>query len=66
MKRVKILLPVLVAMGIVGALAFAAANVDFSKEQNGMLRHVVNFSFKDDATPEQIQKVVDADRKSVV
>ncbi|MBN2328606.1 MAG: Dabb family protein [Candidatus Omnitrophica bacterium] len=58
MKRFQLLIPVFLMIGLAGALAFA--QVDFSKEHNGLLRHVVCFSFKDDAAPADIQKVVDA------
>lgn len=57
MKCVKWILPILLIAGLAGAVVFAAA--DASKEKEGVLRHVVCFSFKDDAKPEQIQKVVD-------
>ena len=59
MKLMKVGLPIGLVVGMIGAIAFAAS-VDFSKEQNGLLRHVVCFSFKEDATPEQIQSIVDA------
>jgi hypothetical protein len=58
MKRVQLLLPVLAIAVLAGAIVYAANN-DAGKENEGVLRHVVCFSFKEDATPEQIQKVVD-------
>jgi hypothetical protein len=59
MKHFKLIVPVLLILGLF-AFAYAAEKVNFSKEQKGLLRHVVCFSFKDDASQEDIQKVVDA------
>ncbi len=58
MKSVKFLLPLLIIVGLVGAISFAS--VDFSKEQKGLLKHVVCFKFKDDAKPTEVDKVVQA------
>ncbi|MFB3789492.1 MAG: Dabb family protein [bacterium] len=59
MSQMKWVVPSLVVLGVL-ALAFAADNPDFHKEQNGLVRHIVCFAFQDDAKPEQIQAVVDA------
>ena len=59
MKKYGIVLSAVLICGVM-AFAFASEKVDFSKEQKGLLRHVVSFKFKDTATPAQIQKVVDS------
>lgn len=59
MKKYGLIAAAVLLCGVM-AIAFASENVDFSKEQKGLLRHVVSFKFKDGATPEQIQEVVDA------
>lgn len=46
----------------IGLIAFAAQDVDFSAEQDGLLRHFVAFKFKDSASAEDIRGVVDAFR----
>lgn len=51
------LLPLLLVCSI---FALAVAEDVSKKEQNGLLRHVVCFKFKDDAAKEGIQKVEDA------
>lgn len=54
--------PIIASLAIIAGLfvfAFAADNEAFHKEQNGLLRHVVCFKFKDTASAEDIQKVVD-------
>lgn len=58
MKRIHLLIPVLAIAVLAGAIVYAANN-DAGIEKEGVLRHVVCFSFKESATPEQIQKVVD-------
>ena len=46
----------------VAAQMLAALGVAPSEERKTMLRHVVLFKFKDDATPEQVQKIENAFR----
>jgi hypothetical protein len=47
---------------IVAAFAIAATIISANQKEQKMLRHVVLFKFKEDATTEQIKKVEDAFR----
>jgi len=59
MKHSKIVLSVVMVFAVAAA-AFTAAHKESEKERNGLLRHVVSFKFKDDATKAQIDDVVKA------
>jgi hypothetical protein len=58
MKRTALLS--LAVAGIVTALGISLTRLDAAPEKTKMLRHVVMFKFKADATKEQIQGIVDA------
>jgi lysophospholipase L1-like esterase len=46
----------------VAAQVLAALGASAGESKQGMLRHIVMFKFKDDATPEQVKKIEDAFR----
>jgi hypothetical protein len=57
MSKMKMLLAVVLACFLVTIIISA------THKESKMLRHVVLFKFKDDATPEQVKQVEDAFRK---
>lgn len=43
---------------VIATFAFTAAHLENEKEKTGLLRHVVAFKFKDDASQEKIDAIV--------
>ena len=57
MKHFRIIIAVAM-ITVIATLAFTAAHLESEREKHGLLRHVVAFKFKDDATQEKIDAIV--------